>query len=335
MSYPRQVSVAKALQKEAIHAVDQVQYHGWAKLQRLWSETRQDLRNLIRDSYRHHVPQGNWDLPLATVSGARSAIVMGIASRMVGFQISSHAMAKGALNAVYRESLLRHAWVLDQVTPPNRPVRVPHRLRLYESNVVNFSQGPEAAAQFAARWSGWVGAYSASLQHNLMLGMINNSSPDDAADEVDATRAGSPSYGLIDALYRLYQSESAYSLSRGINEVAAANEDMDPVEVWQTRDNTRVCDVCDENRGLTRDEADTDIPAHPNCNCYWRLVPKSWADLLKSGDMDDQELSRVMDAKGIVPNSMVVYDDDGNVAGHVIVTFQSWMENQMKVIGQP
>lgn len=333
MGYPKQASVVKALQTESIKAVDAVQDKGWGKVQRLWGKTRQDLRNHIRDAYRHHIPQGNWDLPMATVTGARSAVMQGIDSRLAAFKENSHAAGKAALNAVYRESLLRHAWVLDQVTPPSIRVRIPHRLRLYESSQVSFMQGPEAAAQFADRWNGWVGAYSASIQHNLMLGMINGSTPDDAADEVDASRAGSPSLGILDALYRLFQSEAAYSLARGINEVAAANEAMDPVEVWQTRDNMRVCEICEANAGLTRDEADDDIPAHPNCNCYWRLVPKSWADLLKSGDLDDQELSRIMDAKGLVPNAMVIRDADGNVAGQTIVTFDEWKANQFQAIG--
>lgn len=335
MGYPKQPSVAKALQTEAIRAVDKTQDKGWAKVQRLWGQTRQDLRSFIREAYRHHVPQGNWDLPRATVSGARFAINQGVESRLTSFKESSHALAKASLNAVYRQSLLRHAWVLDQVTPPSRPVRIPHRMRMFEASAVTLFQGPEAAAQWAARWNGWNDAYRTNVLHNLMLGMLNESTHDDAADEIDASRAGSPSYGLLDSLFRLFQSESASALARGINEVVAANEDMNIIEIWQTRDNERVCDICDANSGLTMEEADDDIPAHPNCNCYWRMVPKSWADLLRSGDADDEELSRLMDAKGLVPNAMAILDPEGELAAFNIVTFDSWMDTNFRAIGAP
>jgi hypothetical protein len=54
------------------------------------------------------------------------------------------------------------------------------------------------------------------------------------------------------------------------------------------------------------------------------LVPKSYADLLRSGDDSDWDLARDMDDNGLVPNSLVIRDSSGAIAGKTIVSFNSW-----------
>lgn len=334
MSYPKQDSVARRLQEESLDALDAIRDKSWAKIERMWLDTRSLLRGFIMDTYRGYFGRERWNLPALKAGGGYHILMMGIQHRIDMFKSDSLHESKTLLNTLYKESILRHAWVLDQTTPPSMKVRIPHRMRLFEARgAVNYYTGAEATQQFAARWAAWTDGYASSLMTNIQMGALNESLMTDAADEVDATRVNTPSSGLLDALQRVFMFESALAQSRAIELVSQSNEEMDVEEIWETRRDVRVCEDCDANEGLPAEDADGDIPLHPNCNCYWRIVPAAWAELLRSGDDDAYKLAVDMDSKGLVPNTMAIRDSSGDIGAYTTVDFGGWLKDKFYAVG--
>lgn len=332
MSYPNQHAVGKRLQDKSHDYLRDLQERNWNRLARMWAVTRQELRRHIGDVYRQKFGSANWSLVGLKATGAGTEFVLGIKNYLEAFKTESRLHAKASFNELFRQSLLRHSWVLDQITPPSFKIKIPHRQKLFEAGAISYFQGAEAEQRWASRWGAWVDAYQNSLTSNLQLGAINQSGITDAMDEVDATQAGTPSASLLDAFARIFESEATWAIAQGANIVSDVNEEADVEEIWQTVHDGRVCDDCDPNDGLSQEEADGEIPNHPNCRCYWRLVPKSWAALLSSGNEEDRELAIMMDAQGIVPNAMIIRDIDGKPAAYSIITFDKWAEdNNMAV----
>lgn len=333
MSYKRQDIAAKQLQHESMKALDALEMRYWNQVQKDWTTTRVDLRSFIVNVYHHFFGNETWDVAHMNGTGCGTIMAKGIHERLQRFKVVSMAHAKFGINDIYKESVLRHCWVLDQTSPPSFKVRIPHKLRLFEASAVHVWAGPAARTIWTERWGSWVDAYEASLNHNIKLGAINSSSALDAAQEVDATRSGTPSSGLLDSLQRVYSFESVWAMNDAIGVVSEVNEEMEVEEIWQTRDDNDVDEDCADNEGLDREEADGEIPLHPNCRCYWRIVPRSWASMLRDGDEDERDTALAMDSEGIVPNAMAVTDKDGNIAGHLIVSFQKWKENMGMAVG--
>lgn len=321
-----------SLQKKIVHELDVLEQKHERVLLSLWRQARLRLIGSIMVNYREHFGRGRWDLPKARHSGALYKIEHALRSILDEFKRDSIHTVRTALNRIHRTSTLKHAWLLDQMTPDSYRVSLPAKPPLYEAAVPS----PEdAAALFPNRWGAWIDAYESSLVHNLNLNLINEGSMADAADEVDASRPGTPSAGLWDALVRVYNDLAVGAQAQGIQDIGDANPDG-MQEVWQTREDARVCDDCDPNLGLTEEEADGSIPQHPNCRCYWRMVPTAYADLLRSGDADSQALADAMDAENLVPDSLVIRDGEtGDVVGKLIVTFDEWMQGKgLAITGQ-
>lgn len=291
------------------------------KLAKTWASANRELQRAIFDSYRAVAPRGSWSLPLLRMSGIGDQLRMKIRSTMEAFHADSTYQMRFAFKHIRTASILRHGWLLDQITPHSRKIKLPPivmteavRLRTY--------------ADWDQRWSLWCDAYSSSLMNNLALNAINDGDIQSAMDETDATKAGSPAYSIYDSLVRIFEYEAVRNMAEGEDEIAQMNDDLVQTEVWRTRGDLNVCDECDLNDGLTVDEADGDIPLHPNCHCFWEIVPESYAKLLRSGSPDDQALAREMQVRGLVPNSMVIRDTEGNVMGKMIVDFADWVEGQ-------
>ena len=331
MKLPTQSQVIDDLEPRAIHAVDQVRATGAAAVRGLWREAKRDLRLLILHEYHRDFPGATWSLGLARAKGTLLRIERNNETILKRFTEESLSVAALAFRRVYRTAALRHAWILDQVTPESTTVKVPTKTGVAEAAVTVYT-GADADLKWKERWNAWLGAYQSALNHNIRMNALNESSADDAAGEVDDTKAGSPAYDLEDALDRVYQYQALSSYSEALGDLADANPDMDVVEIWQTRYNARVCDDCDANRGLTVDDADGTIPLHPNCECYWRLVPKSFADLLADGDLSDQDLAEQLDALGVVPGGMAIRGDDGSVKAKAIISFERWLDGMKPVI---
>jgi hypothetical protein len=326
MSYPKQDSVTKRLQAESMKSLYGLVDNQWREVDRMWRETRRDLRLHIMDTYRQHFGDRPWSL--AGLQGSSGTQIFGgIATRLERFKAESKATAKNSLNGIYKNGILRYAWVLDQTTPPSYQVRVPYRMRLFEAGVIQVYSGEEAVRKWADRWDSWVDAYQGSLINNLRLGAINESNMQSSADEVDATRAGSPTADLLEALRRIFESEAISAISAAEDIVGTVNDGAMAEEIWQTVHDGDVCDICEPYDGFSADEIPDDIPAHPNCRCYWRIVPVAWAELLRSGGVDDRQLAIEMDARGLVPNSMAIRDERGNVVAYTIVDFMDWVGN--------
>lgn len=330
----KQGAVLNELEPQAQRAVDQVRAMGSKQISRLWDEAKTDMRQAILHEYHRDFPgpDARWSLAVARAKGTLLRIERDVNDILNRFHAESLHLAGTTFRRVYATAATRHAWVLDQITPPSYQIKVPMRRAMHESAVPVYT-GSMANALWKDRWNLWVGSYQTALNANLRMNALNETDASAAADEVDQTKSGTPAYDLDAALDRIYNYQALQAYSDAMRDLSDANPDADITEIWQTRDNARVCDECDANKGLTPEEADNDIPAHPNCECYWRLVPASWADLLKSGDIDDQELARLLDARGEVPNSMILKDDDGNLVAHAIVSFERWSSAMPDVVG--
>jgi hypothetical protein len=319
------------LERQTITALDSSQAHAIRNIETLWGTIKTEMKLAISNEY-HQDFRGTWNLPMIRVKGTLAKINRNIHSSLHRFKESSIHALKHNLRNIYWESAYRHAYMLDQVTPPSFDVKLPRHPSFKEAD---FYSGTAAKVAWTDRWVNWVDSYESALHQNLMLGAINESPLRDAIDEVEVTRAGSPSYNLWDALSRIIGVESQDAMTLGALDLSNANKDLGVVEIWKARNWIRVCDDCDANDGLPIDEADGEIPLHPNCNCYYRLVPKSWAELLRSGDAEDQDLAAYMDAMGRVPSSMLIKDDNGDLRGMVMVSFEKWMEDHALVaVGQ-
>ena len=325
MTIRKQASAIVQMERESLKAVDQIAEQGARVINLLWEQTRDSLQSLILHEYRRDFGKGKWDVTMASAKGTLTRIEHAVYAVLEDFRRESAKVAEDAFEDVYRESALRWAWIIDSTTPPNITTNLPRAAMFREATSnIKVYKGPAAETAWKVRWSSWAGAYASALTQNIKLGAMGGSSADDAADEVDQTRAGSPASSLFEALDRVYWHQSVSVQAMAQRDLAEANPAMELEEIWNTREDARVCDDCDRNAGRTREKAYGDIPLHPRCNCYWRLVPASWADLLRTGNEDDRELARAMDAKGLVPSSMVIRDRKGRAVAATMISFKQW-----------
>lgn len=333
MSYPKQASVSKRLQDETIKAHDALAKDHLEALAKLWHHTSLALRGAIYAEYRNHF-KDRWNLIDAKKMGTLIRIERKISHILNEFKDGSKVYVRWAIEDIYRHAIARQAWILDQVTPQSLQVKIPSKRRMHESDLPDSKE----TVDWSHRWDTWIDAYFASLNNNIKLGAMNDTTADEAAAEVDQTKAGSPMYSLWDSLQRIFAFEAQGAFTGGQDDVAQANANMVEEEIWQTRYNIRVCDICIDMQGKTVEQADQEgegIPAHPNCNCYWEVVPKAWADLLRSGNPEDQKLAIEMEARGLVHTSMNILDENGDLLGSAIVTFKEWLQGSpMAVSGQ-
>jgi hypothetical protein len=327
VGYARQSSTVERLTNESWRVLDAMGVKHKAKLHAKWQETRKRLMGAIAQAYHQSASRRKklvWDLNEFRISGAQARLGQEIRSILEQFQASGVSMARTHFNEVYKESLMRHAWILDNVTPASQRVKLPHDKKLHEAAITVYSAVNKSASDWVERWSNWSDAWQSALQHNLQLGAMNKSSIQDAMNEVDATRASTPAYNIWDAIARLNDYESLVAASRGAADLADLNGDMVDVEIWKTRGDLRVCDDCDELDGTPIDEADAYPPLHPNCHCYPLVVPAEYAELLRNGSEEDRALaSQAMDA-GIVPNSIIIRNSEGDIGAQAIVDFEKW-----------
>ena len=335
MAYPKQHKVTERLSKETWQALDALRVQRLSTLQKLWQATAKELAANIMHAYQiSSTRQRKWTWSLADFrnSGAQALLAQEVRATLERFQASGVAHSRKSFNDIYNESLLRHAWMLDQVTPASRNVKLPHDRKLHESAVTVFASGKKSDQEWVNRWSAWSDAWQSSLMHNLTLGAMNKSSPQDAVAEIDATRANTPAYNLWDALARINDYEALAAASRGAADLADLNGDMIDEEIWKTRGDLRVCDDCDDNEGQPIDETGFP-PLHPSCHCYPLIVPKEYAELLRNGSEDDKALAAASMDAGVVPNSIILRNQSGDIAGQAIVDFQSWKKEAGFAVG--
>lgn len=326
MSYPRQESVNARLHKETLNSLEDTGSNGLKELTVIWKHHRKELQLAVMNAYRFTAPNGRWTMA-SFKSHAEPMLAGEIRGILERFRAMTSQTIKVNLNGLYKESCLRYAWMLDQLTPPKRNVKIPHRLGLHEAAVTDIYYGAQASKAWTDKWSAWVDSYGSALLHNITLGASNQGPVSDAVAEVDATKSNTPQSTIFDAMSRLHDYAATEAMVEGSHTIADMNDDAEE-EIWKTRGDLNICEDCEANEGVPIDEADGTIPMHPNCHCYPMLVPKSYADLLRSGDADDWELARDMDSRGIVPNSLVIRDDDGSIGAKAIVSFSRWAKGE-------
>lgn len=325
-----QGNVIERLEKETLRAFDKIVDAGLNKTNRSWENTKNEIKRTISDYYVGAFGSSTWNIVDATHSQVLTKIDLAVGVLLNRYHAESVGIVTRTLREIYREIALRHAWMIDQVTPPSYKAKLPPSPLLREAE--GTYRGPDADTSWKVRWSAWSDAYRDALYQNLRLGALNESTVADARNEVEATRPGSPQSTMWDAFKRIMEHQTEVSFVMAAMDVVSANPDMGIEEVWQTRYYDRVCEICQSNQGLTREQADGDIPAHPNCGCYWRLVPKSWASLLRKGTDEEKAMARAMDAHGEVPNQMLVFNDDGKLVGSVVIKFEEWMGDHESAI---
>ena len=319
MSYSRQDSTLKKLQDFTGQRLKKQKDASAVKLRRLWANCRAQLKGAVLAHYHPSTPMFN------RTKHAMAAQIRGI---MQQFHAQSVPLLKNAAHDLHDQSVLLHAWMLDQVTPESTKIRLPARSSMREADIID---NPGA---FEERWASWLDAYNSALVNNLFMGAINEQPASDAVDKVDQTKAGFPAYDLLSALNRIFEYESMSAINQGAADIGSANDEATEEEVWRTRGDLRVCDDCDANEGQNIEDVGFP-PLHPNCHCFTELVPASFADLLRSGDSADNELADQMEHDGVVPNALVIRNADGDIAAKAIVSFQQWQKGQpLTVTGQ-
>jgi len=325
MSYRKQDTTAAQLQDITNKALDKLMAKAGGRMKSILTATKGELSTAILTAYRHaDVNKQGWTMSSLRSSGALGWLSSQVSAIMQRFYALSTAEMRRSTRGLKWQSALLHGWALDQVTPDCCKVRLPNKpMNLEAVSFVDPSSWEE-------RWSAWCDGYGSALMSNLRMNAINKGPLSDALDEVDATRVNTPAVDLETAMSRLFDNIMYTNIIGGQNDIFNLNGDLIDVEIWKTRGDA--CEDCDANEGLPMDEAEGDIPLHPHCRCYPLTVPKSYADLLRTGGADDRDLADAMMTRGLVPNSMVIRDNAGNISGRMIVTFNEWLEGQPQVL---
>lgn len=320
MSYPDQLVRTKRLQKAVNASLDQIKQAHKAKLMGEWKACRRDLIGAIAQAYKIAAPSGKWNSRTFRASGARGWLRSLIQRRLVMFQASSVAMMRHSFKDIRRQSVLRHAWLLDQVTPDSKTVRLP-------DHAMREASAPGDPEIWVDKVGQWVESYESALANNLSMHALNEGDLSGAVDEVDATRMNTPASTIENALSRLFDYQAAYDVAEGEDEIARLNDELITEEIWMTSGRANICDDCAGNEGKTVDEVDGDIPLHPNCGCFWEAHPKKYGDLLRSGTPEDRAAAEEMERRGTDGGALVIRGADGEIAAKVVVSFQEWMNS--------
>lgn len=322
MSFPNQKTVIVKLERETRKAVRALEDKHAAGLLKLWRHAKRDLEMMVMHIYRRDFGRGTWDIVGAAQRDTLNHIHLQSARILVKFRDDAFQHVRMALRDTRREETLRHAWMLDQLTPPSYKPRIPAR-----------ALEADSPRDYKATWlqaiENWIASYHDALTANMRLEALHEGSLHDAADEIDATMIGGTD--PENKFYSLFSTEAIQAQDDARSEFADANGDAVAEEVFLTLEDGRVCDECDDYDGHPVDEVERP-PVHFNCRCYTSIVPKVWADLLANGTPDEQQAALDMEDRGLVPSAMAVRDADGDLVGTVSVTFNTWKKNQQPFV---
>lgn len=313
MSYPTQSGTLNRLEAETRKAGRAHEDACVDALKREWEAAKKSLRGIIMAEY--HAAHGSEMWNLANAGMTIERINHFSTNELVGFFNSILRFMRDTVKDAYRHEALRHVWMLDMLTPPSRKPRIPGKALREALRPEDYKTGWEQAL------AEWLRAYAANLNTNLRLEALHEGSITDAADEVDATKVDNfdPIYKLSSMLFT--QILQAQRDAR--DDVAGENEDLVAEEIFQTLEDSAVCDICDAEDGKPADEAEP-IPVHYGCRCFTRIVPRDFAELLRNGTDDEKQAALDMDARGLVPDAMAIRDAEGNLQAHLHVDFDTW-----------
>lgn len=326
-AFKRQADVLGSLELRVRAEMRAMEEADARRLRDLWEKAQDAMRGAILTEYHHDFKAERWTLLAARQRGTLLRIERRTKELTRAFVAAAVDLIRTSKRDVWREETLRALWVIDMTTPRHISVKVPPFKRAPATEaapskgVAQGVSGEAARVLWRDRFSTWADAYHQTLNQNLKLGAMNASAADQAADEVEVSRPGSPAVSFGQIIDRILRLEVISSEVAARDQVYDANQDMLADEIWQTMTDGRVCDLCDSQNGLSRADVTVDMPAHPICRCFYRLVPKDWAELMRGADKD---FARQLDVARLVPDAMVLFDDAGRPRAAVVVDFTSW-----------
>ena len=328
----RQGDVVENLEKSVRAAMRKLEKGSIAGLSALWENTSRNLKASLLMEYKRATPHGRWDIERAKATGTLYRMERIIMRHMEDFKQSARVYIGKELKTHYDHEFLTSAYILDQVTPPNHHIKITPGLTPAHEAVIK--AGPTAAIMWFQRFDGWASAYESALKQNIMLNAINGGIADSVAADVDATRAGTPAVTFWDAMGRLFLNEILAAQEAARSMMVGLNADAVSEEIWQTSERENVCLDCWPRNGKTRTELeaegeDEDPPLHPNCACWYRVMPKDWIELSKS----DPVLAHALDVAEAVPDGMYIRDEQGNIKAAAVVSFSDWTKDKLSVGG--
>ncbi len=320
MAYPRQITVQKRLEADCRRQMRRMENNSIAVLSHLWDDARTRLKGAIMARHGGRT----WTLAKAQQKGLSSRLQEAIREELRQFKAMAIPTMRDGLKANYKGEMLRQAWMVDVLTPPN--VMPKATLHPHYREAVTVYSGRNAATAWYTRFGAWADAWGSSLSNNLMLNAMHGGDANSFSKEVDATKVGTPGLSLWDIFLRIYTSEILAAQAEARDDFADENGELLYDEIWQTMDDEKVCEICGPLDGMSMEDVDEPMPAHPNCRCFSRVVPKKWADLA------DRDTAREMDRLGLVPDAMIIRGENGIIKGAAIVSFDQWLKGRAQII---
>ena len=328
MSYARQSSTLARLSDETRKAGRAHENCAIAALRHEWDATKANLQAIIMMEYK--LGHGSQPWTLAAAGQTLERMGHGCMNQLVDFHNTALALIRKASKESYRHEALRQVWMLDMVTPPSRKPKLPERA-LREAGVPRPGAGSVTWEQALGEW---LRAYAVNLGTALRLEALHSGSITDAADEVDAAKVDGfePGYKFSSAI----TDQILLSQREARSDVADSNDDLVAEEVFRTMESSNTCEDCQGEDGKRLE--DVDIHGHVylfNCRCFSEIVPRNFAELLRSGTEEEKQAALDADARGLVPDAMAIKDSasglipsEQTLKAHIIVSFDKWMENE-------
>ena len=292
---------------------------GNAEFLKAWAATRQDLKAIIAREYIQDFGSTPWDIATAAQRNTLARIEKSVGERLAHFNNESYNFIKAVLDKVHHLEVMRALWMIDQTTPPYiKPV--------YPITQPKHAREALFPGDYKATWpqvlTAWIQTYRDALVGSLRMEILHEGNIQDAVAEVDSAKIDN-----FDAEYKfqsLFSTQTIQTEAEARRFVADENDEVVMDEIWQAMEDSKDCETCDDYNGKRREEINEEPPQHFNCRCYYRLVPKSWADALASGDADAIATARAMDAQGLVPDAMAIMGTNGELVAHAVVEFPTW-----------
>lgn len=294
-------------------------------LRDLWDDTLKKISASISHNYRRDFAGEKWDMVSANAKGTLGRIRTETAFIVSDFKKKAEALIASGLDRIKEEERLRALWMIDQTTPGSFTPKPGFTAR--EADTPR-----DKKATWAQTLDAWMNAYHSNLSTNLNLEALNEGSADDAASEPESTRINN--YDPIYKLQSMFSTTAIKAEADARRSVFDSNQEVLKMEIWQTMEDGRVCNICDSYDGRPVEELGEIPPAHFNCRCYTRFVPAEYSNMLRSGDQAEREMALRMDDAGLVPDALPIRSEKtGNIIGRAIVSFDDWKSSRGYNVG--
>ena len=325
MSYPRQSSTLARLEDETRRAGRVHEDACIAAMRQEWEQTKTAIRGIILGEYHRANGQDNWTLAGSGLTLERMGHFT--MNQLVGFHNVALRLIRDSIRESYRHEAIRQCWMLDMTTPPSRRPKMP-------AKALQEAARPGQGVKWETAIGEWLRAYAANLGTNLRLEALHGGSITDAADEVDKAKIDGfePGYKFSSAI----TDQVLLAQREARSDVADENDDLIAEEIFQTMEDSAVCEDCESQDGKKLE--DVEIEGHVygfRCRCFERIVPRQFAELLRNGTEEEKQAALDADARGLVPDAMAIKDASSGIVpseqtlkAHIVVDFDKWMGEQ-------